>query len=218
MACEACRSRPSSARVRGRGQAAVPLLGELLATAEEVQVRQREGVGQVLVALAFQKPQQQGRQIGPHAPGRAGLAQQILQLAADLAAGDLAAQQGVVAVEWLVADRREEVEMAQQIGDAALSAGGDRPGTGRTQADRAPAAHAPLPRHQERASHRAMLPSHLRTGAAPGTVGGVGRGRAPSCACGPAAGSPGRANRSPLEGPMRHRLNSTQKSSLRLHK
>ena len=117
----------------GSRQAPVPLLGELLATAEEVQVRQREGVGQVLVALAFQKPQQQGRQIGPHAPGRAGLAQQILQLAADLAAGDLAAQQGVVAVEQLVADRREEVEMAQQIGDAALSAAGDRPATGRTQ-------------------------------------------------------------------------------------
>ncbi|MDE0627312.1 MAG: hypothetical protein OXH99_13005 [Bryobacterales bacterium] len=55
---------------------------ELLATAEAVQARQREGMGQVFVALAFQNPQQWGRQIGPHALDQAGLAQQIPQVAA----------------------------------------------------------------------------------------------------------------------------------------
>ena len=90
---------------------------------------QAEGIGQVLAALAFQDPQQQGGQIRAHALGRTGLAQPFPQLAAQLAAGDLAAQQGLVASEQLVADRLEEVEMAQQVGNAPQTAVGDRFGT-----------------------------------------------------------------------------------------
>ena len=85
------------------------------------------------MALAFQDPEHESRQIRAHLPGRAGLAQQGPQLAAHLAAGDPAAQRGVVAVEQLAADRGEEVEVAQQIGDALPAAAGDRLGAGRTQ-------------------------------------------------------------------------------------
>ena len=92
-----------------------------------------------------------------------------------------------------------------------------RPRAARVRAATVPAAHHPahtwLTRHQQWAPHRAVLPSHLRTGPAPESVCGVCRRRAPSCACGPSAGSPGRANRSTLEGPMRRRPNSTQKSA-----
>ena len=120
------------ARARS-GQTEVALRGEPLATPGEVEMGQREGRVQVLAALAFQEPEQEGRQIGAHLGGRAGLAQQVPQPAADLAAGDAAAQQAVVAVEQLVSDRGEEVEVAQQIGDVPPTAGGDRLGAGRTQ-------------------------------------------------------------------------------------
>ena len=54
---------------------------------------------------------------------------------------------------------------------------------------------------------------YLRAGPAPGTVGSVRRRRASSRARRPANGSPRRADRSTLEGPMRRRLNLTQTSS-----
>ena len=108
--------------MRGSRQTAVPLRGELLATPVEVQVRQGERIGQVLPARAFQDPQQQGGQVRTHALGRAGRAQQ-------LAAGDLAAQEGIAAIEQLAADRCEEVEMTQQIRDASLAAVRHRLGT-----------------------------------------------------------------------------------------
>ena len=122
---------PQQAQLDARarpGQTEVALRGEPLATAVEVQMGQGEGIGRVLAALAFQDPEQQRRQIL-----RAGLARQGPQLAAHLAARDLVAQQGVVAIEQLVTDGGEKVEMAQQIGDASLAAGGDRLGTRRTQ-------------------------------------------------------------------------------------
>ena len=97
------------ARARS-GQTEVALRGEPLATPGEVEMGQREGIGQVLAAFLFEDPEQEGRQIGAHLPGRAGLAQQGPQLAAHLAAGDPAAQHAVMAVEQLVSDRGKEVE------------------------------------------------------------------------------------------------------------
>ena len=63
-----------------------------------------------------------------HSRGRAGRSQQLPPTGAHLATGNLGAQQGVLAVQQLVADRREEVVVAQQVGDAALAADGDRSG------------------------------------------------------------------------------------------
>ena len=126
---------PQQAQLDARarpGQTEVALRGEPLATAVEVRMGQGEGIGRVLAALAFQDPEQQRRQIRARLAGRAGLARQGPQLAAHLAARDLVPQQGVVAIEQLVTDGGEKVEMARQIGDASLAAGGDRLGPRRT--------------------------------------------------------------------------------------
>ena len=90
--------------------------------------------------------------------------------------------------------------------------------TAAARPDSACATHAPLSRHQERLPVRDVLPSRLRTRPAPGTVSGVRRGRTPSCANGPAAGSLGRAGRSTLDGPMRPRLNLPRLTSRRVRK
>ena len=59
------------------GQTEVALRGEPLATPGEVEMGQREGIGQVLVALAFQEPEQEepadpGAPSRPSGPGAAG--------------------------------------------------------------------------------------------------------------------------------------------------
>ena len=89
-------------------------------------MRQREGVGEMLAALRFQDPQQQGGQVRAEALVGTGRPQQCPQAAAHLAAGDLAAQQGVAAIEQPVADGGEEMVRAEQVGDAPLTAAGDR--------------------------------------------------------------------------------------------
>ena len=115
-------------------QAAVPFDGELPATAVAGKMRQGERIGQVLAPLALQDPQQQGRQIEADVGVGAGLAQQFAQAAAQLAAADAAARQSVAAVEEFVADRSEEMVLAEQVGDAPLAAGGDRLGPGPAEA------------------------------------------------------------------------------------
>ena len=95
-------------------------------------MRQGEGIGQVLAALALQDPEQQGRQIRAHARGRAGRSQQLPQTTAHLAAGDLAAQQGVAVIEQLVADGRQEMPYwPQQVGDAIEKTLGGKSATSR---------------------------------------------------------------------------------------
>ncbi len=80
----------------------------------------------MLAALRFQDPQQQGGQVRAEALVGTGRPQQCPQAAAHLAAGDLAAQQGVAAIEQPVADGGEEMVRAEQVGDAPLTAAGDR--------------------------------------------------------------------------------------------
>ena len=110
----------------GRGQAALALGGESLAAAVEVQLGQREGVGGMLAPGAFQEPQQERGQVLAQAlGGPAAGSQQVAQTAAQAAVGELAAQLGVVLIEQALADRGQEMVVAEQVGDAALGQGGD---------------------------------------------------------------------------------------------
>ena len=97
---------------------------------------QAAGIGGLLAAVALQEPEQQGRQIllapGARRPAARGLerAQQVAQAATDPAAGQAAAQGGVVGIHELATDGGEEMEVAHQIDGGWLATGGDRLGGG----------------------------------------------------------------------------------------
>lgn len=75
--------------------------------------------------------QQHSRDAGPNAGTRcAGGAQEVAQTGAQFAARELATQLGAVFIEHALADRGQEMVVAQQAGNAAMAAVADRFGHG----------------------------------------------------------------------------------------
>ena len=98
----------------GQGQELAGQILELAAASQEVPVREAEGEGGLLVAVSFQDPQQQCRQVSVAVGWAQSLlrqrAQQGAQSTADPEVGQGAAEGGVVGLVKLATESGEEVE------------------------------------------------------------------------------------------------------------